>query len=592
MGNHVSSVMEIKSVGPDPESKAIRIARWWQDWKNSKSPWEREAEFRRDYIFATDTKTTQNVSLPWKNSTTTPKLCQIRDNLHANYMSALFPNDEWLSWEGANEDAVAVAVKKAIEGYMRDKLRSINFKNDISRLIYDYIDYGNAFAAVEYISDHTVTPDGEHVPKYSGPIITRISPFDIVFDLNASNFKRAPKIIRSVVSLGELQADADRLVGDKAIDFKKAVEKLREFRITLTRNSWEDIRKKSGITKDGFGDIQAYLNSPDVEILTFYGDLYIADTDELFKDYKVVILDRRYVLTMEPIDSLEGTDPIHHVGWRLRPDNLLAMGPLDNLVGLQYRVDHLENLRADMMDMTAFPVIKVKGDSVEDFVYMPAEQIHMDVDDDVEFMNPDTTALNADLQIRLHMDTMEEMAGSPKQAMGFRTPGEKTAFEVQALENAAGRIFTNKIRNFEEVFMEPLINTMFAQSIKHAGTFDTVREVSPADGSVDFRDIKIEDLKHSGRLRPVGARHFIEKAQAIQNLQTIFNSPLAQDQLFLSHWSPLQMSKAVEDLLDLGKYNMVSENIRIVEAAETAALQDTAQQQVDRESLVDVEEEQ
>jgi len=588
----LSSVMEIKSIGPEPDHKAIRIARWWQDWKNKKGPWEREAEWRRDYIFATDTKTTQNVHLPWKNSTTTPKLCQIRDNLHANYMSALFPNDEWLSWEGANEDAVAVAVKKSIEGYMRDKLRAINFKNDISRLIYDYIDYGNAFAAVEYVSDSMIGPEGEHVPKYSGPVVTRISPFDIVFDINASNFKRSPKIIRSIISIGELQADADRLVGDKAKDFQAAVEQLRTFRLTITRNSWEDIRKKSGITKDGFGDLQSWAHSPEVEILTFYGDLYIADTDTLLKDYKVVILDRRFVLSSEPISSLEGEAPIHHVGWRLRPDNLLAMGPLDNLVGLQYRIDHLENLRADMMDMTAFPMVKVKGDSVEDFVFAPTEQIHMDSDDDVEFMRPDTTALNADLQIRLHMDTMEEMAGSPKQAMGFRTPGEKTAFEVSVLENAAGRIFQNKIRHFEEVFMEPLVNTMFAQSIRNAGAFDTVREVNPNDGSVDFRDIKIEDLKHSGRLRPIGARHFIEKAQAVQNLNTIFASPFAQDELFKAHWSPLQMAKAVEDLLDLEKFNMVSENVRVIEAAETAAMQDVAQQQVQREALVDVEEEQ
>jgi hypothetical protein len=187
---------------------------------------------------------------------------------------------------------------------------------------------------------------------------------------------------------------------------------------------------------------------------------------------------------------------------------------------------------------------------------------------------------------------MEEMAGSPKQAMGFRTPGEKTAFEVSVLENAAGRIFQNKIRHFEEVFMEPLVNTMFAQSIKHAGAFDTVREVSPQDGSVDFRDIKIEDLKHSGRLRPVGARHFVEKAQAVQNLNQIFASPFAQNELFLAHWSPLAMAKAVEDLLDLEKFNMVSQNIRIVEAAETASMQDAANQQVQRESLVDVEEEQ
>ena len=27
-------------------------------------------------------------------------LTQIRDNLHANYLDALFPNDDWMKWEG------------------------------------------------------------------------------------------------------------------------------------------------------------------------------------------------------------------------------------------------------------------------------------------------------------------------------------------------------------------------------------------------------------------------------------------------------------------------------------------------------------
>jgi hypothetical protein len=270
----------------------------------------------------------------------------------------------------------------------------------------------------------------------------------------------------------------------------------------------------------------------------------------------------------------------------------MAMGPLDNIVGLQYRVDHLENLRADMMDMTAFPMTKVKGDSVQDFEYGPAVQVQMDVDDDIEFMHPDGMALQADNQIGMHLATMEQMAGSPKEAMGFRTPGEKTAFEVQVLENAAGRIFQNKIRYFEEMFVEPIINTMFVQSVKYAGIYDTVRQIDPATGAVDFRDIKVEDMKHSGRLRPVGARHFVEKAQAVQNLQQLFSTPLAQDELFLAHWSPLALSKATEDLLDLGKYNIVQENIRLIEAAQSQSIANTAGEQVQREQQVDVEEEQ
>jgi hypothetical protein len=587
---NLSSVLTIEDIGPEPDLEAIRISEWWSEWKGKRNSWEEDAGRRRDYIFATDTRTTDNATLPWKNSTTTPKLCQIRDNLHANYMAALFPNDDWLKWEGANPEAVNKDVVSAIQAHMKDKLRGSKFKNEISRLLYDYIDYGNAFAAVHYVSDAHEGPQGESIPRYSGPIVTRISPLDIVFDIGAVKFKSAPKIIRTVISMGQLQADVSRLTGDDAVAYQEAVDKVRDFRAGLSTITSVDFKKKTGVTKDGFGDLQSYTHSPDVEILTFYGDLYIADKDILKKNHKVTILDRRYVLSSVAQDNEEGEDPIHHVGWRLRPDNLMAMGPLDNLVGLQYRVDHLENLRADMMDMTAFPMTKIKGDSVEDFEYEPGAKVYMDSDDDVEFMRPDTTALNADLQIARHMDTMEEMAGSPKQAMGFRTPGEKTAFEVQTLENAAGRIFQNKIRYFEELFMEPVVNTMYALSKKNAGILDTVREVNPATGVVDFRDIRKEDLTHSGRLRPVGARHFIEKAQAVQNLQQLFASPMGQDPQFLAHWSPIKLSLAAEDLLDLEKYNIVSENIRIIEGADTQALANTAEDQVAQESLVDTQE--
>jgi hypothetical protein len=69
---------------------------WWTQRR------EKEAEWRelRNYLFATDTTTTTNSKLPWKNKTTLPKLTQIRDNLNANFMDALFPNDNWLKWEG------------------------------------------------------------------------------------------------------------------------------------------------------------------------------------------------------------------------------------------------------------------------------------------------------------------------------------------------------------------------------------------------------------------------------------------------------------------------------------------------------------
>ncbi|WP_038356641.1 hypothetical protein, partial [Vibrio cholerae] len=103
----------------------------------------------RNYVFATDTTTTTNSTLPWKNKTTLPKLCQIRDNLHSNYISALFPNERWLKWEG--KTLKDEAKRDAIQQYMDNKVKESDFRVIMSQLLLDYIDYGNCFATVEYV---------------------------------------------------------------------------------------------------------------------------------------------------------------------------------------------------------------------------------------------------------------------------------------------------------------------------------------------------------------------------------------------------------------------------------------------------------
>src|SRR6476659_7460685 len=115
-------VLEITSTfGQDNEAKYI--ANTWHTWNTQRFSKIEDWKELRNYVFATDTTSTTNSTLPWKNSTTLPKLCQIRDNLHSNYLSALFPNDDWLKWEAySKNDAMAQKVK-AIEGYMSNKTR-------------------------------------------------------------------------------------------------------------------------------------------------------------------------------------------------------------------------------------------------------------------------------------------------------------------------------------------------------------------------------------------------------------------------------------------------------------------------------------
>ena len=107
----------------DKDNLSNSIVHLYDTWRVQRQPWINENLELRDFLFATDTSKTTNRTLPWKNSTTLPKLTQIRDNLHANYMAALFPNDDWLRWEGYTLDDEEQEKKEAIQAYMSNKTR-------------------------------------------------------------------------------------------------------------------------------------------------------------------------------------------------------------------------------------------------------------------------------------------------------------------------------------------------------------------------------------------------------------------------------------------------------------------------------------
>ena len=569
-----------------PDSLAKAIVTRYRDYDRYRNTWTEEKKELRNYLFATDTSKTTNSSLPWKNSTTIPKLTQIRDNLHANYMAALFPNDEWMLWEGDDEDSEAEAKRKVITAYMKNKLRQSNFINDVSRLVYDFIDYGNVFATTEYINEIREDEEtGEIYPGYVGPKISRVSPYDIVINPTAESFELTPKIIRSIKSLGEVAADIKDHPEHGYLE--KVFEKITNIRKAVAGLTSTDIHKTDGYQIDGFGSILDYYQSGYVELIELHGDIFDIATSTLLKNHIITIVDRTHVIRKIPNPSWRGNS-IRHAGWRLRPDNLMAMGPLDNLVGMQYRIDHLENLKADVFDLIAHPVVKVKG-FVEDFNYGPGEKIYVGEDGDVEFMRPDTTALNADMQIQLLENKMEEMAGAPRQAMGIRTPGEKTAFEVQTLDNAASRVFQNKVAYFERNFLEPLLNDMLELARRNMDISDIVRIVDDEYGVALFETITPEDLAARGKIRPMGARHFASKANQFQNVLNLLNSAVGQDPSVNVHISGVQVAKVVEELLNIEKFQLVQPNIRIAEQLETQQLLNAGQSQLQQEQAASQE---
>lgn len=561
----------------DKHKLADQITNMWVNANTARRPWLDQKQELRDYIFATDTTTTSNATLPWKNKTTLPKLCQIRDNLHANYLSALFPNDQWMKWEGHTQEAVVQDKRRAIESYMENKVRMSNMATTVSQLLYDYIDYGNCFFDTVFVNESSVDEaTGERIPGYIGPKLVRISPLDIVFDSVAASFYDSWKIVRSLKTLGELAEEAET---HPEMGYNKEIlDKSYKLRGNAYGFTAEDLDKAMAFEMDGFGPYSQYIQSNYVEILEFEGSIFDLDTMQLHRNQVITVVDRCWVVRQEKIPSWLGKSSKGHVGWRLRPDNAYAMGPLDNLVGMQYRIDHLENLKADAQDLSVMPPTFISG-QVEDFTWQPGEQIYGNEGATVTELGKNLNGvISAENSIdRLEL-RMEEMAGAPKQAMGIRTPGEKTAYEVQTLEMAASRIFQNKIQYFEINGLEVALNNMLELSRRNLDGSDLIRVMDDDIGVATFLTITKEDITASGKLRPVGARHFAAQATLVQNMAGFIASPAYMDPGVRVHLSGKKIAQLFPQLLGIEKFDLYQENAQVFETLETAQLQSQAQE--------------
>lgn len=559
-------VLEIRaSIAPD--QIAAFICNTWNNYYDQMASIRSEWLETQKYIFATDTSSTSNQSLPWKNSTTLPKLTQIRDNLHSNYLSAIFPNNKWLQWTAYTRDAASKKKAEAIQAYMENKTRESNYRTTVSRLILDYIDYGNAFVTATFEKRYNNQPT-EITPAYVGPLAVRIDPKDIVFNPLADKFENTYKIVRSIKTLGELKRLAETQPDEHGF-WTQALNRRQELQSKLGSISREDFEVAEMYSVDGFGNLYDYYQSQYMEILEFYGDYHDQATGALSTGRMITCVDRSYVIRNVPIPTFSGRAPIRHVGWRLRPNNLWAMSPLANLVGMQYRIDHLENLKADAMDLAVLPPLAIVGE-VEEFKWGPGVEIHLGENGTINEVSKNINAIiTADTQIKDTMDMMELMAGAPREAMGVRTPGEKTALEIQTLTNAAGRIFQEKASNFELNLLEPNLNDQLETAVRNFDGSDIIRTISDI-GAIQFKTITKADITASGVLRPVGARHFAQQAQELQNLIGIFNSPIGQ--IIRPHTSALALADFVENVTNIQSYDIFSPNIAIMEMHETQAL--------------------
>lgn len=582
----VGNTVDLRQVTND-DQLAREIATLWINWDTSRTDAKARWKETTSYVYATSTRDTTNEGVGgqdgagWSHSTHLPKITQIYDNLAANYMAALMPHDDVVQFLGFSQDAVIKEQREKVEAYIKTKHRLSKFRTTLYQIINDLLLYGNCFAQVYYVNESS-TIAGIPEMAYSGPKVRVISPYDIVFNPFATSFERSPKIVRSVKTLGEIIRDVEENPDGKY--YAKGIKKWVKMRKAVASMETADIDKYVNVGVDGFGTATSYFQSGNVEVLELYGDIFDQEKGELLKNHVVTVVDRKYVIRKEPIGTWSGFPPIFHCGWRLRSNNLWAMGPLDNLIGAQYLINHLENSRADAFDQMLFPTRVITGDVQEEGVQagMPGGIYRIPTGEgSVTNLSPDTTVLQADMQISVKMAQMEEFVGSPKEVAGFRSPGEKTAFEVNSMLQSAGRIFQHRLNYFEEEFLERVYNAELEAAKVNLNKADLIRVYDSDDDVVLFEEIIPEDLNIFGKLIPTGARGYIRKQQLAQNLMSL-QQAIQQDQMLATHFPSVKLADAWVELLDIRDLGIMEPWGRIREQSEGAKKTMLAQKSVEQ----------
>ena len=546
-----------------PNSIATNISAMYDSFQmlrnTNRSKWE-ELE---SYLYATDTTSLKGGSAH-DHTTHIPVLAELKEELEAIMYATVLPHEEFLGWTPFTQDAASRDVRTKVMAYIRNRHKLNGFHKVFRKIIQDLVMYGNCFCKVEYVDER------KNGVGYVGPKPKRISPYDIVFDPTRSEFENAPKILRSVMTMGEFLLWANSIEGVSP----EVIQKVKDRRNSVTALSRTELNKANQYTPDGFNDIQAYYKSGVVEVLAFYGDVYDDLEQEVRPNRCAIVVDRVALLT----EYDEPTPNIFKGSWAEKPDSLWSQGPLDKVVGLNYQVNHRENSKADALDRFMFPDRVFVGD-VEEVYNEETGQTYFLAPEGggVSDISPDTTVLTADMHQDKLMAHARAAAGLPPQLLGFRTPGEKTAFEVQNLDDAALRKFIHKAEQFELDLLEPVVK---AEVLIGRDNFHSVLQAisTDQDGIPVMLTVTREDLSANGKLVPIGARRFARQNQQMSMINQLSNTNLGN--IIGQHINSFNLARVVEDLGGFGQYEFIDKFAAILEAGDAQMTQAMQEQQM------------
>ena len=551
------------------------IAGYWEEWNSSRETALALWSEIDNYLLATDTSMLEGGE-NFDHKTHIPIASELHEDLLAIVYSTMFPHEDWLGWKGFEINAITKQLRSKVKSYIKQCHALSGFNIQMRKVIDDLVRYGNCFAQAYYKNDTVDTEEG-YLSGYSGPAVKRISPFDIVFNPTATDFEKTPKIIRSLVSVGELLEFLENISDEDQMIASEETQSLLQRRTGGFRDRAERYKDKQFIPQ-GFGSLDEYYSSGYVELLWFYGDILDEVETKVYKKRCIVVVDKDTII----LDKEEVKPSVFKGGWTARPDNLWSQGPLDKVIGINYMINHRENGKNDAIDKFIYPDRSYVGDVEEIYDEVTGHTKYiMPEGGSVSDIRPDSTVLTFDNQIMMHRDLARTSARLPQQLAGFRTAGEKTATEVQSLNDGAFRGFINKVAQVEEDLLEPLVQ---AEMRIAKDNFSSIIKVLEEDeeGILLTTSITEEDLSANGKLLPVGSRRFSRQLQQLQGLTQLTNTNIAQ--MVAPHINTYNLAKTVEGLYGFDQYAFINKFASIDENLEMQEKQMMAEQEMVKSS--------
>jgi len=572
--------------GRDEEQAFIdELIMQFTNMENARAKADADAKELMDFLDATDTRSTTNNSLPFKNSTTIPKLAHIYQMMVTSYMEHMIPNRNWLDFVGNDNDAVNAEKRQVVKAYVQGKAAASNLAGTLERLVEDFVTRGYAVVHNRHVTETTTTVENRTINNYTGTVAERVSPSDFFWDVTASTLPRANKCVRTLYTMGGLKKEIRD--GTFPLMSEEQFDELRSERRSVREalsDGYNGRRKYDSLCKKGYGDMLNYVNEGVVEVLRFYGTFYDEQNDELWDNYEITLIDRKIIGRKESMDNWQASQAIHVSVYEFQKDTLAPIGPLHRLVGMQYKLDKRENFREDMHDKFLSPTLKKIGDVREKGTRGgPDHTFEAEEGGDAVWMTPPAEVLQPDNTLFAIMQLMEDLSGSPKESIGQRTAGEKTKFEVQLLDRGQNKTFRNKVKKFERELLSPTLNDYLEQGRHHLDAADMVKTFSTDLGISKFVEITADDLNLNGEMVAQGATLFAEKANTLQNINAIVNSPLGQS--LAPHTSQANLMRAIEMLADIEQFDIYTFGIGVQEQQKLQQLVQQATDRTDEQSL-------